>query len=147
MSGTLYGTAVGVLIAASAAFPLEAVLNGSQTQTKPLATINAPPVPEYVVQGSVVMSTNTGNPWIMLQNYSYQPQVAPVFSVDNLPTDRVFHAVVYDRNLTCVGLLTNKTGEYQFVFVEADYQMCQGPLPRPREVPTQQPETAFKVQG
>lgn len=128
MNNHLIGAGIGTLLAVSAVIPT----GNTPAPTAQPASVGS----SEVRQGNLTVSTVPGNAWVRVEDYSYTPRVPPVIDLSAWPNGLPVRAVVRDSAGTCVGRITDESGQLQFIFVEADPPMCGGNLPGLRQQQT-----------
>lgn len=129
MNSNLITSAIGALLAISAIIPAPTADNLANT---PAATQDASNA--LLTVGNLQISTIPGNQWVQITDYSYTPRIPPQIDLSGYPANMPLKAVVWDVNANCVGRITDESGQLQFIFVEADLQMCSGNLPSPAPI-------------
>lgn len=125
MNSNLIGAGIGTLLALSAVVP-----TGNAPQP---TAVGSNAASTTIKQGNLTISTVPGNPWVKVEDYHYTPRVPPAIDLSAWPQGLPVRAVVRDALGSCVGRITDESGQLQFIFVEADPPMCGGSLPGPRQ--------------
>jgi len=124
MNLNLIGSCIGCLLAIAAALPGDVAQQAARDLTPPASA---------VTRGNLTISTVPGNVWVMVTDYQYTPRIPPTLDFSGWAEGLPVQAVVRDKHNSCIGRITNETGQLTFIFVEADPPMCNGATPGARQ--------------